>query len=99
MNHFLIFSQPAGFERPVGLVLAAAVLGFAVTQAVLTLKRRNNARPWVTPGREAVLASGGWPAARAVRAMLFGIGAALLAIAWSGPLLGQSEQLISQRGN
>jgi Ca-activated chloride channel homolog len=98
MIHFTVFGQPAGIERPIGLLMAVAVLAFAAFQAVRTLHRRGIVRPWVTPGREAQLASGHSPPARATRLALFGLGSALLAVAWAGPLYGEAEQKLSRRG-
>ena len=65
--HFSLWGLPAGIERPAGLVLAAALLVLAAVQAVITLRRRGLVQPWVTPGREAQLASQHWPRARALR--------------------------------
>ena len=63
------------------------------------LSARGAVHSWVTPGREAQLASGHWPAARAVRVAMFGIGTGvLLAVAWSGPLFGERSSVSLKRG-
>lgn len=95
---FSVLGQPAGFERPVGLLLAAVVAVVTVLVAGRALHRRGTARAWVTAGQEDRLVSTRWHQRRAMRLGLGGAGLALLAIAWAGPLLGQSQQKITRRG-
>ena len=96
--HFSVLGQPAGLERPVGLLLAAVVAVVTVLVAGRALRRRGTARAWVTAGQEDRLVTARWHQRRALRLGLGGAGLALLALAWAGPLYGEAQQKITRRG-
>lgn len=96
--HFAVMGQPAGFERPVGLLLAAVVAVVTALVAGRALRRRVIARAWVTAGQEERLVSARLHQRRALRLGVGGAGLALLALAWAGPLLGESQQKVTRRG-